>query len=338
MKNDILQNIYYCMERVIIFDGLEDVLSHIVKTACSLTRSDACTMRLFNMETGKLDIRAGVGVSKQFQQRPPLSLGEGLIGKVVRDGEFFRTNNLAGETGSCITDSAELEGINSMLSVPLKEAEDAIGSLTLYRRSSEAFSDHEILLVTIFASQAIEAVIKTRALEALKRQAILDSVTEIHNRHFFCQCFEEELKRSIRYSHPFSLIFIDLDNFKQFNDTHGHLLGDKLLKDFAGSVREQLRENDIFCRYGGEEFVIILPETAKKGGVRLAEKLLDTVKTRHFLGRDDSLQKITFSAGVASFPEDGQIQEELVHKADLAMYEAKRLGKATIKAFHQQEN
>ncbi|MBE9504594.1 MAG: GGDEF domain-containing protein [Proteobacteria bacterium] len=330
MEDDVLSKIYYCMERIIVFDGIDDVLQHVVKTASSLTASDAATIRLFNLQTGKLDIKAGIGLSSDFLAQPPLELGEGIIGKVVQDCKEFISTDVTKESHCSQKDLAQVEGINSILSVPLKNKEKAIGSLSIYRKSSKAFTDSELLLMSIFAAQAVEAVEKTNQLESLKKQAIFDQLTDVYNRHYVIKRLDEEIKRANRFNHPITITFIDIDDFKKFNDKHGHLLGDKLLKDFTQLIRKGLRKNDLLGRYGGEEFLLVTPETDKEGAQAIANKLLALTKKYSFLGCDGDVTGVSFSAGISCYPEDGTTSEELIDIADKAMYEAKKRGKKSV--------
>lgn len=330
MEDDVLSKIYYCMERLIVFDCIEDVLQHLVKTAATLTAADAATIRLFNIQTGKLDIKAGTGLSKDFLAQPPLKLGEGIIGKVVQECREFASTDVAREIDCTQKDLAQMEGINSILSVPLKSKETALGALTVYRKSLRPFTDSELLLMCIFAAQAVEAVEKTNQLESLKKQAIFDQLTDIYNRHYVVKRMEEEIKRANRFNHPITVTFIDLDDFKKFNDSHGHLLGDKLLKDFTQLIRRELRKNDLLGRYGGEEFLLVTPETDKKGAQAIADKLLELTKKQPFLGRNGHISGVSFSAGISSYPEDGTTPGEIIDVADKAMYEAKKSGKKSV--------
>ncbi len=331
MNDTILNNIYYCMERVVVFEGIDDVLSHIVKTAATLTQADAASMRLFNINKGVLELKAGVGLSDEFMTQSPLALGEGIIGKVVEKCQTYKCSNVREDPDCCNKDLTDHEGINAILSVPLKNRDKAIGSLSVYRRSNQEFTDSEMLLMSIFAAQAVEAVEKTHQLEQLKRQATHDYLTGIYNRRFLMSPFEEELKRAKRYEHPLSIIFIDLDDFKKFNDTHGHLLGDKLLKDTCSLIKNELRQNDFFGRIGGEEFIVVVPETDKKGALSLARKLLKLIDRHEYHGKQQTVTGVSFSAGISSFPEDGQVSQDLIRIADETMYNVKVDGKNDVR-------
>lgn len=186
-------------------------------------------------------------------------------------------------------------------------------------------------------------------MERLKSEVIFDPLTGLYNRRYFFHMLNSEIERSKRFGHSFSLMLIDLDNFKQFNDTYGHVEGDKLLQTVARVFRSNIRRStgtpaydiDIPCRYGGEEFVIILPEISSTSSRFTAERIRDVIhqelavlfaeKIRTQLARNNlGLINVTASIGLASYPKHGETAADLIHMADTAMYEAKKRGKNRV--------
>ncbi|MEK6794357.1 MAG: diguanylate cyclase [Spirochaetota bacterium] len=159
--------------------------------------------------------------------------------------------------------------------------------------------------------------------------AALDSLTGLFNRKYMEIFLEKEIKRSIRHDKPLSILLVDLDNFKEANDTKGHLFGDKILKQIAVIVKSVCRTEDAPCRFGGDEFLIILPETAEHGAIKLAERLRESISRSDFL----AAAAITASIGIASCPADGINRESLIKNADSALYKAKYSGKDCIVKF-----
>ena len=139
--------------------------------------------------------------------------------------------------------------------------------------------------------------------------------------------------RSVRYGEPFSLIFLDLDHFKAINDTHGHLVGSRILSEFGRLVGRHIRASDMAARYGGDEFAIILPHTGKEQAVKMAGNMLKAMKRTDFVSDDTIPIALTASFGVATFPEDADSRAGLIRAADIAMYDAKTSGRAGIKGY-----
>lgn len=204
-------------------------------------------------------------------------------------------------------------------------------------------------LISAAARRAVEQVRLTREnrrlLEALKHKntqlqkvnkvlknlACRDGLTQLHNHRYFQDLLNFEIHRSQRNGDAFSLIFADLDYFKKFNDTNGHLEGDKLLRMMAAILLKTVRRTDMVARYGGEEFVIILPSTIKKHAALVGEKIRRSVESYPFSGRESQPEgKVTISVGIASFPGDGRERAELIQSADGAMYRAKNGGRNRV--------
>ena len=148
--------------------------------------------------------------------------------------------------------------------------------------------------------------------------SILDGLTGVYNHRYFHEKLNWQIEHLRRFPQAFSLFMIDIDNFKKYNDSYGHLEGDKVLHDVAQLFVESLRQDDVVCRYGGEEFAIILPQTDKYHAVRVGQRLLEIVRAR---------LPVTVSIGLAGFPDDSQSNKDLIEKADKALYRAKRMGK-----------
>ncbi len=165
----------------------------------------------------------------------------------------------------------------------------------------------------------------------LHELAIRDSLTGLYNHRYFHDAMITETHRSQRHKRTYSLLFMDIDEFKVFNDTHGHPKGDALLRDLTDLVSARLRRSDVFARYGGEEFVVILPETTKEVAQELAEDIRSLIEEHPFPGRENQPKgKVTISIGVASFPDDGRTPTSIVTAADNALYSAKRSGRNQV--------
>lgn len=166
----------------------------------------------------------------------------------------------------------------------------------------------------------------------LKELSIRDGLTTLFNRRYLDGRLDEEIRRAQRYARPFALEMIDIDHFKQLNDRYGHSCGDEILKQIAWIMKETTRETDIICRYGGEEFCILLIETDGKSAYDHAERLRKTISSTLFRNGEILLnEKIAVSIGVALFPQDASERKMLVESADSALYAAKRGGRNQVK-------
>jgi len=177
----------------------------------------------------------------------------------------------------------------------------------------------------------------TEELESLNQQlqeiAIRDGMTGLYNHRHFRDRLENEIRRSHRHRRTFSLIFMDVDRFKTYNDTHGHLQGDSLLRRLSAVLRRARRAESILARYGGEEFVLLEPEATKEGALVCAEKIRRAVEEEPFEGRESQPGgRLTLSLGVAAFPADGSESDILLAAADQALYQAKREGRNRVVA------
>jgi diguanylate cyclase (GGDEF)-like protein len=163
-----------------------------------------------------------------------------------------------------------------------------------------------------------------------EKLAITDPVTQIHNHRYFQERFREEFRRAERHGRPLSLIMIDVDHFKAFNDKFGHPEGDRALQEIAQSLKVATRDIDTVCRYGGEEFALILPETEPTVGIEVAERIRSRLENTPVGGNKKTPHVITLSIGVAGFPENGKTPEDIIDAADQALYAAKREGRNRV--------
>ncbi|BBO86422.1 hypothetical protein DSCO28_69880 [Desulfosarcina ovata subsp. sediminis] len=163
--------------------------------------------------------------------------------------------------------------------------------------------------------------------DSLRQQAIRDPLTGLYNRRYLLETMEHELSRAIRRNLSLGIIMIDLDHFKNFNDEHGHDTGDFVLSEFGRLARIILRKEDIPCRFGGEEFTVLLPETNREGTYEVAIKLVKKIREHDFVFGSQSYGPVTLSIGVATFPQNGKSTDQLLKSADNALYEAKKMGR-----------
>jgi diguanylate cyclase (GGDEF)-like protein len=177
-----------------------------------------------------------------------------------------------------------------------------------------------------------------KRIASLELQNITDPLLSIFNRRYLDQRLNEEIARAQRYKLPLSLLLMDIDHFKQVNDRYGHLIGDKVLIHIGKTLKDNARKSDIVARYGGEEIVIVLPNTAEEDALVLAERTRKTLEQTPYIFDDTEIEgfRCTVSIGVASLTSDSTTLSDLLHKADAAMYQAKRTGRNRVVAYRQE--
>ncbi len=228
-------------------------------------------------------------------------------------------------------------GADDGLCVPMVAQGETIGVLQLQipatPESKSSIENIQIVLQRIASSAAGQIALSIASLklrEALKDQSIRDPLTGLYNRRFMQESLERELLRARRTNRPFTVMFIDIDHFKRFNDSFGHDAGDLVLQVFAKALTSHFRGGDIICRYGGEEFALVLPDSSLKDAERRANDLRVEVKKLSINHRTTVLEPITFSVGLAAFPEHGSTIEELFRVADKCLYDSKTQGRDRI--------
>jgi diguanylate cyclase (GGDEF)-like protein len=215
----------------------------------------------------------------------------------------------------------------SRMSIPLISFGQTLGVLTLHSSKINAFRENELQSLESVADICASSIQNAHYLERVKQLAYLDGLTGIFNRRFFEMRIAEEIERARRYDFSLSVVMADIDQFKKLNDEFGHLLGDEVLRQVSSLFHQQLRKMDIVCRYGGEEFAILLTQTNAEHAMGVAEKLRRLVESWQFPGVP---RTVTISAGVAALPEHGSNRDEIVRAADNALYAAKQSGRNRV--------
>jgi len=215
----------------------------------------------------------------------------------------------------------------SRMSIPLISFGQTLGVLTLHSSQVNAFRESELQSLESVADICANSIQNAHYVERVKQLAYLDGLTGIFNRRFFELRILEEIERARRYETGMAVIMVDIDQFKKLNDEVGHLLGDEVLRQVSSLFHQQLRKIDVVCRYGGEEFAILLTQANPEQAIAIAEKLRRAVEGYQFPGVP---RRVTISAGIAAFPAHGKTRDEMVRAADKGLYAAKQAGRNRV--------
>lgn len=224
--------------------------------------------------------------------------------------------------------------IRGWMGVPLIRHDEFIGLMTLDNYEPSAYTQEDASLALSFANSAAIVIENARLFEQTQQMALTDSLTEIYNRRYFYELAQKEFSRSKRYQSPMSIIMIDIDHFKNVNDHFGHLAGDQVLMQFVQRIQEELRTSDILARFGGEEFIILLPETNLGDATQVAERLREVTAQYPFL-LVTAQTFITISLGVSCFRFTTLSLDHLIDESDKALYEAKQFGRNRVRVWQQ---
>jgi diguanylate cyclase (GGDEF)-like protein len=271
---------------------------------------------LLDYGTKEIEIKAEAGVTAHAMGRR-IPLGAGILGRVARTGERALVQNaLPGNLTGILHDS------RAVLCIPITYGESLLGVLNIESRSENAFSPQDVLILNTLADLLATALHNAFVFQKLQQQSITDGLTGIKTRRFFWEALSAEWKRASRSGRPFSVVLIDLDKFKEVNDTMGHFEGDLVLARVGRLLEQKSRQSNVVARYGGDEFIVLMPETGAEQAQVLAERLRQWLASDPMLGE----HHVTGSFGVASFPMHGFSIEDIIRVADAGMYVSKRSG------------
>lgn len=326
-----LRSILNVAQVVVSSLDLDEVLQNILYSAMAILDMPAGSVALYEPKNCELTLRAHSGLSPAFIERNrwQVKLG-GLTHRILADGEIVVLQDCA-DSPLCTNPLLLQEGVRSLVALPLKVQEKIVGILYLDDFAPRSFGADQLHMLSVLGSFASMSIDNARLHREMCQLASTDGLTGLYNHRIFKQMLKEELSRAIRYHLPLALVMMDVDDFKRFNDTYGHPDGDKVLVAVAEILRETLRKCDIPFRYGGEEFIAILPETSREPAAMVAERIRQTIATESRRHLPEYIPHgVTVSVGVASFPEDGESADELLKMVDQLLYRAKNEGKNRV--------
>ncbi len=315
MERQVQVELHRVSQRITTDIEMDELLVLILSSCVKGTKADGGVIVLKNEKIGEWEIKSNWSIPDAQSEKILEKVADKIISwdKDKEIKELFKKSDL------------NLSPVlKTALCAPLKFRGKLIGAIVVANKDeNKQFSSQLKRLLATFANQSVVAIENILLYKKSQHLSITDGLTGVYNHRYFQDQLEIELSRAQRYDLNFGLIIFDLDNFKQINDTYGHLQGDAILKRVAVHIEKILRESDTIARYGGDEFVALLPETEKKDTIKVGERV------RKILEKDNKEKEIEvhISLGVSAYPDDGVYRDDLVKKADKALYRAKESGK-----------
>jgi diguanylate cyclase (GGDEF)-like protein len=316
--------------------NLDSILQTIMEKMAEYFRPDTWSLLMVDEEKEELYFAIAVGDAAEALKTVRLKLGEGIAGWVAQHGESLLVPDVYTDPrfAKRIDEMTKWE-TRSIICIPLKSKHRVLGVIQLINVDMQGFGGNEMLLLQALADYAAIAIDNARAVEKIQELTITDDCTGLYNARHLYKTLEAEVYRSSRFGYEFSILFLDLDHFKLVNDTHGHLVGSRLLAEIGYAINSHLRLIDYAFRYGGDEFVVLLPQTSKESALVVARRLRDVFRTESWLKADGLNLNIRASMGVATFPEDAKSSHEIIRQADEMMYAVKNSTRDNVSVARQ---
>jgi len=304
---------------------LHTIISTIMKHVRDMTGAKEWALYLLDDESKNLLLEKSSKKSQKGTKKVTLRIGEGIAGWVASEGTPVIIPDISSDDRFISSvDKKDQASKKSIICVPLRSKDTILGVLEVgNKQKGLSFTREDLGIVLKLVDHASIAIERASLYQKMAELAITDDLTKLFNARYLNRTIETEISRCDRYKSSLSLIFMDVDHFKSVNDQYGHLIGSKLLVETGQLLIKGLRSFDIVTRYGGDEFVIVLPQTAPNIAVQIAERLRKNIKKHVFLKEESLNLKLTASFGIASYPENAGTKDELIHLADEAMYRVK---------------
>ena len=310
---------------------LDATLDMLCEMAAEIVAHEKCVMSFWDQASDQMQLRCTRGFPKEQAASQKLASGSILNLWLARYGRPMLIPRGQQPQADGLL---ELVGAETALAVPLFVSNRVMGSLQLFSASQNAFSLEDAQLLWVLALVSENLLTREYSSEGLVHFAFTDYLTGLRTRGYFEQQLDLEFKRAERRRQKFALLMIDIDGFKELNDSAGHHVGDEVLRQVGSILIQDMREIDTVARYGGDEFVIILPETNQRQATFVAERLRRAVEQAHFAsGTPGAPRGLTISVGLAVYDHDGRFKRELIEYSDAALYAAKKEGRNRVMCY-----
>lgn len=298
---------------------------------------DRIVLLLYRPGSESLEITKTTGLDAGTVKGLSFNLGEGISGMAAANMKPIYSTDLSTDDRN-LNYKGRWVSSGSLLSMPMVLQNRLIGVLNIHHQQVDAFNQVAQQMAQAIADQTAISIENSRLYEKTRTLSATDDLTGLANRRQFQDYLQREWAQARRYHSHFSLLMIDIDHFKNYNDTHGHLKGDIILKKIAALLLQNTRGIDLVARFGGEEFVVLLPKSDKEGSFSVADKLCRCIEAEYFSGMEESQaqKKLTISIGASTFPTDSTDIYALLNMADEALYQVKRTGRNAAKVWSRE--
>lgn len=314
--------------------ALEDVYRVVMEKVRDLLRPQAWSLLIVDEQSKELCFEIVVSPAGGDLTGTRLSPGEGVAGRVAESGVSMLVPDVSKELRFSDRIDQKVGFVTeSILCVPLICNDRIIGVIQLLNGCNQSqFTEQDQRILSTIADFAAIAIENSRLHQQVRDLTITDDLTGLYNSHHFHTLCEYEMERASRYGNELSMVFLDLDHFKKVNDTYGHQTGSRLLKEVGQLFKRTIRMVDHAARYGGDEFIFLLPSTDRQGALTMAHNLLVQLRATEFRSDSGKPMRVTASLGVATYPTNAYCLQELIKLSDEAMYDVKRASRDGVKS------
>ena len=331
-RKDQERNIFHDVAKALTSSlDLDSILQTIMEKMAEYFMPDNWSLLMVDEEKNELYFAIAVGPKAEALKEVRLKVGEGIAGWVAQHGEQQIVPDVSADPrfAKRIDKMTKME-TQSVICFPVRSKHRVLGVIQLINVNMKEFSQNESFFLNSLCDYAAIAIENARSVEKIQELTITDDCTGLYNARHLHKTLETEVYRSSRFTYEFSVLFIDLDHFKRVNDTHGHLVGSKLLAEIGYLIKAQLRLIDYAFRYGGDEFVILLPQTGKDQALIVAKRLREALRVAMFCKEEGLNLKVRASMGLSTYPHDAKTPEDVIRQADEMMYMVKNTTRDNI--------
>lgn len=312
-------------QKMRVTSGLEVVLSCILDALSELLAFDVCIIFLYDEVQRELIPVLVKGADPDISGKARFKVGQGLTGRVAASLQSCLGGGASGDPEGGAEAALLGEKARSLLVAPMTVEDKLLGEILLGSCRRRAFGRRHLQVLEILAAQSAVAIENSLLYAQTEKMAVTDSMTGLYNYRYFSLKLSDEIRRARRLGKPMSLIFLDLNELKYYNDTFGHAVGDDIIREFASILKANVRETDIAARYGGDEFVVLMPGAPKADAEKAASRIKQSVEQHQFVPHlVGGPLPVSVTVGISSYPEEAINESLLVHLADRDMYLSKK--------------